>query len=115
KVKRIREWLWAHEDLFMDVVRIYLGTGLFVKVFWLMTHTEYLNKLVQGAGVWWFAPVAIAHYVIGAHLVGGALLALGLVTRLAALAQIPVMLGAVFLVFLPNVPAIEPIEARQNL
>jgi uncharacterized membrane protein YphA (DoxX/SURF4 family) len=37
-------------------------------------------------------------YVTAAHLVGGALLAVGLYTRLAALVQLPVLFGAVFLV-----------------
>ena len=44
KVRPMREWLWAHEDLFRDLVRVYLGAGLFVKAFWLMTHTDYLSR-----------------------------------------------------------------------
>ena len=40
----------------------------------------------------------ILDYVIFAHLCGGAFLAIGLLTRLSALIQIPVLMGAVFLV-----------------
>lgn len=115
KLKSLREWLVAHEDLFMDMVRIYLGTGLFVKAVWLMFHTEYLYQLVNAAGVQGIVPAAIAHYVIVGHLAGGGLLALGLFTRLAAVAQVPILLGAVFYVYLPKLAAVEPVEARQNL
>jgi uncharacterized membrane protein YphA (DoxX/SURF4 family) len=41
-----------------------------------------------------------AHYVVLAHLCGGFLMAIGLVTRIAALAQVPVLFGAVFFVHL---------------
>lgn len=115
KLKPIREWLWAHEDLFMDMVRIYLGTGLFVKAVWMMFHTEYLYQLVNAAGVKGIVPAALAHYVFVGHLAGGALLALGLFTRLAALAQLPILLGAVCFIYLPKLSAVEPVEARQNL
>ena len=40
----------------------------------------------------------ISHYVISAHLVGGLLLTFGLLTRVAAAIQIPVLLGALGLV-----------------
>lgn len=42
----------------------------------------------------------LAWYLILAHLVGGGLILVGLWTRIAALAQLPIMLSAVFLVHL---------------
>jgi putative oxidoreductase len=42
------------------------------------------------------APTVLAWYLIGAHLLGGVLLILGLYTRWAALANVPIMAGAVF-------------------
>jgi putative oxidoreductase len=48
------------------------------------------------------AGLALASYLIGAHLVGGALLAIGLWTRAAALVNVPVMASAVFLLHLPQ-------------
>jgi uncharacterized membrane protein YphA (DoxX/SURF4 family) len=38
------------------------------------------------------------HYVMIAHFVGGAMLTVGFLTRIAALAQIPILFGAVFFV-----------------
>jgi uncharacterized membrane protein YphA (DoxX/SURF4 family) len=46
----------------------------------------------------WFAPVLLGHLVAFVHLGGGIFLALGWFTRLAAAAQVPPLLGAVFLV-----------------
>ena len=48
------------------------------------------------------AGIALGWYLIGAHLVGGALLVIGLWTRAAALVNVPVMASAVFLLHLPQ-------------
>ena len=111
-VDRIKLWTETHSDLFIDLVRIYLGTGLFVKAIYFMTHRDFLMNIIEGSGTSWFAPAAMAHYVIMAHLFGGFLLAIGLLTRVAALFQIPILLGAVFYVYLPKMVTLEP---RQNL
>jgi uncharacterized membrane protein YphA (DoxX/SURF4 family) len=42
--------------------------------------------------------VLAGHYTAGAHILGGIFLALGVMTRLACLIQIPILLGAVFFV-----------------
>jgi putative oxidoreductase len=45
---------------------------------------------------------ALAWYLIAAHTVGGALLVIGLWTRVAALANLPIMAAAVFLLHMPQ-------------
>ena len=45
---------------------------------------------------------ALGWYLMGAHLVGGVLLIIGLWTRAAALVNVPVMAAAVFLLHLPQ-------------
>jgi uncharacterized membrane protein YphA (DoxX/SURF4 family) len=74
-------------------------------------------RLLQSSGDTFIAPGMIAHYVIPAHLVGGALLAAGLLTRFAAILQLPVLLGAVFYVYAPQVIAFRmtSVEPRQSL
>jgi len=109
---RMRLWVESHSDVIWDLVRIYLGIGLFLKAIFYLTHRDYLLQLMDNLGTSWFAPAAIAHYVILAHLFGGLLLALGLLTRVAALVQIPVLLAAVFYIYLPKMMFLEP---RQNL
>jgi putative oxidoreductase len=108
RVQACKEWLRAHEDLFMDLVRVYLGCGLFVKAFYFLDHREYLQQMISGSDLAWLGGGMLAHYVILAHMVGGAMLAVGLVTRLAALAQLPILLAAVFSLYLPRQAVIEP-------
>jgi putative oxidoreductase len=112
KIERCRVWLQAHDDLFLDLIRIYIGAGLFVKAFYLMAHRDYLAQVIGDSGNAWFATAAVAQYVIIAHMIGGALLVFGLLTRLAAFAQLPILLGAVFYVHLPHIATVEP---RQHL
>ncbi len=89
--------LEAQRDLVLDALRVYLGTGLFFRGLVLLTTEGGLRQLVSttepGLGL-----TGLSVYVIAAHLVGGAFLAAGFYTRLAALVQVPVLGGAVFLV-----------------
>jgi uncharacterized membrane protein YphA (DoxX/SURF4 family) len=99
--ERLDSWADHHRGFFFDLIRIYLGIGLFVKAVWFMRHPEILNELVSKTGDW-AVPAAVAHYVVIAHLMGGLLMAIGLLTRIAALVQIPALIGAVFYVHLPE-------------
>jgi uncharacterized membrane protein YphA (DoxX/SURF4 family) len=80
-----------------DLLRIYLGVALFVRGALFVAHPARIVELVKQSGEW-FWPFLIAHYVGMAHLGAGLLLAVGLVTRLAAAVQIPILFGAVFFV-----------------
>jgi putative oxidoreductase len=105
-----KAWMDSHKDIVIDLIRIYLVVALFLKGLYFMMHREALNTLLEGADTMAFVQGAVAHYVIPAHLVGGVLLALGLLTRLAALSQIPILLGAVFYVWLPKMLVVEQRE-----
>jgi uncharacterized membrane protein YphA (DoxX/SURF4 family) len=89
--------LEAQRDLVLDALRVYLGTGLFFRGLVLLTTTGGLQQLVgttePGLGL-----TGLSVYVTAAHLIGGACLAVGLYTRIAALVQVPILVGAVFLV-----------------
>lgn len=80
-----------------DLVRAYLGIGLFVRGLMFVSRPDLVMSYL-GDQDGWFLAYAASHYVAIAHLGGGVLLAAGLATRLAALVQIPVLFGAVFLV-----------------
>ena len=108
KIQNCKMWLRAHEDLFIDMVRIYLGCGLIVKAVFYMNHRDLLNSMITDVNLGWIAGSTIAFYIILAHLVGGAMLALGLLTRIAAFAQLPILMGAVFGLYLPRFANIEP-------
>ena len=81
----------------LDLIRFYLGVGLFVRGALFISHPDVLFNYMERTNAW-FVPLALSHYVVMAHLCGGVMLALGLLTRVAAAAQIPPLLGAVFYV-----------------
>lgn len=84
-------------SLGFDLVRVYLGIGLFVRGVLFVSRPELVLGYLS-SGESWFVPYAVAHYVALAHLGGGVLLAAGLATRLAVAVQLPVLFGAVFMV-----------------
>jgi Predicted membrane protein len=85
----------AQRDLVLDALRVYLGTGLFFRGLALLVTDTGLQQL---AGSTSFGLSGLTVYVTAAHLVGGVLLAVGLYTRVAALAQLPILAGAVAVV-----------------
>lgn len=107
-----QRWLNAHPDLFLDLVRIYLGAGLIVKGFYIMGEGDSFLGLTDSSTNFSLLMAAAAHYVIPAHLMGGFLLIIGFATRAAAIAQLPLLAGAVFYLYLPRFSSL---ELRQNL
>lgn len=93
-------WTEAHRDLWLDCIRIYLGLGLLARGLLLITNTStgYFVDLLQRSGQSWLLTGSMLHYVMLAHFVGGVLLTIGFLTRIAALVQIPILAGAVFFV-----------------
>ena len=95
--KRLPNLLKPGPTLGFDLVRAYLGLGLFVRGVLFVSQPNLVQSYLDSQSDW-FLPYAIAHYVAIAHLGGGVLLAVGLATRLAALIQLPVLFGAVFFI-----------------
>jgi len=89
--------LESNRHLVLDAIRAYLGAGLFFRGLALLVTDTGLQQLAGGAAPG-LTTSGIALYVTAAHLVGGTLLAVGLYTRLAALAQLPILVGAVVVV-----------------
>ena len=99
-MQRLIAWADAHREHWLDCVRIYLGVGLFARGLLLITNTSpgYFVDLMQRSGQSWLTNGILLHYVMIAHFVGGLLLTIGFLTRIAALVQIPVLFGAVFFI-----------------
>lgn len=101
-LSRLTSWADANRDLALDVVRLYLGLGLLVRGIAFLAEPATYTALLPGETEGALASFSLAHYVGLAHLAGGLMLALGLLTRVAAAFQIPILLGAAFWVHLPE-------------
>jgi len=109
-INECKQWVQAHPDVIIDLMRTYLGIGLLIKAIYFLSHRGELDQLLHGADNLAFAQAMVLHCVIPVHLVGGLLLTVGLLTRVAALLQIPILVGAVFYVHLPKLILVGPRE-----
>ena len=89
----------ANKDLCFDLLRIYLGIGLFVKGILFLTDMTSLSDVLLESGKFQPLSFLLTHYIPLAHVGGGFMMAIGLWTRTAILANIPVLFGAVFFVY----------------
>ena len=98
KLRQFIDWAEAHPKVWLDCVRIYLGLGLFIRGVFIITNTraEFILDLLKRMDFPWLVTVGVLHYISLAHLVGGLMLTVGLLTRIAAWVQIPILAGAVF-------------------
>jgi len=101
-LKTIGNWLDGHRDWTFEFVRIYLGVGLVFKGIHFVTNRAVLDTMIDSSGLMTFWMPLVAHYVVVVHIVGGTFLAIGFFTRAAALAQLPILTGALFLVHLKS-------------
>ena len=99
-MQRFIAWANSYREYWLDCIRIYLGLGLFARGLLLITNTStgYFVNLLERANQPWIATGMVLHYVMLAHFIGGALLTIGFFTRIAALVQLPILAGAVFVV-----------------
>lgn len=87
----------ANNPVWMDGLRILLGLFLFVKgVFFLEHISDVFQLFGSGQGI---SQTGKAHILTSmVHIVGGLMIAFGMLTRLALLCQIPVLVGALLIV-----------------
>lgn len=100
-VQKIEHWGDVHHAKWLDVIRMVLGILILSKGISFVSDTEVLQRLFVQNKVYTFSgmlAMALTHVVAFAHLVGGVLITIGLVTRFAVVIQIPILIGAVFFV-----------------
>jgi putative oxidoreductase len=88
--------LFRRPELGFDLLRIYLGVGLFVRGVLVAQNPAFVEQFIGNDD--WLFPMLVAHAVVLTHTVGGLLLALGCYTRWAAAVQLPLVGGALFFV-----------------
>lgn len=70
---------------------------IFFKGLFFIQNTDAVNAMIANSAIDLYA-IFLAHYVALAHLMGGLLIALGLITRIAVIFQIPILVGAIIFV-----------------
>ncbi len=98
RIKSLNKWANAHTNYPIDILRIALGTFLFIKGIDFMGNTQMLMELIKPIQNM-VGGMLVVHYVAPAHFIGGLLIAFGLLTRWAIVVQLPILLGAVIINF----------------
>lgn len=92
---KLLSWLDNNNHIAYSFIRIFLGVALFIRGIILASDPAAIATLAGEDKIyWWYS------YITVAHIIGGFSLAAGLLTRLGALIQIPILFGAVFIVHL---------------
>lgn len=98
-IQRLERWGDAHHPRYMDILRIALGVFLIIKGVEFGQNSSSLSALMERqlpfSGL---LLLLLSHYIIFAHTVGGFLIAVGLLTRLSCLLQIPILIGTLIFV-----------------
>ena len=98
-VQRVEHWGDTHHPQWLDIVRIALGIFLCYKgVQYLTNMGAMLDLMTTKMSFGSFTSVLMSNYISFAHILGGILLILGVLTRFACILQIPILLGAIFFI-----------------
>lgn len=98
-LQRIEYWGDRHHPKWVDFLRIALGAFLVYKgVEFLENMSSMMNLMTNQVPFSAFMLLLLSHYIVFAHVAGGVLLILGVLTRFACIIQIPVLLGAIIFI-----------------
>ena len=96
-LQQIQVWSATHHPKWLVVLRVALGLALFIKGISFLNNAVMLDQLLEGSiaskSIDWL-PLTISW----AHLLGGFLIVIGLLTRWAVFFQIPILIGAVIFI-----------------
>ncbi len=95
KLIQLEKWGDANHPAWLDILRVILGVFLFFKGASFIADTTASSALMKGLNFNLWSVTAV-HYVAFAHIFGGFLIAIGALTRIAILFQLPVLIVAVF-------------------
>ena len=98
-IRKLNKWANSHTNLPLDILRVILGGFLIYKGIDFTAHSNHLYEILNPLDEY-IGTVLIVHYVTMAHLAGGILIVIGLITRVAVAVQIPVLLGAILINFI---------------
>ncbi|RWY57504.1 DoxX family protein [Mucilaginibacter gilvus] len=97
----VEDWGNRHHPAAIDVLRILLGAFLLAKGYAFLQNMAYLKWILSNhdlAGLPSETMSFLMFYVIFVHMTGGALIMLGISTRVASLLQLPIIVAAIFVI-----------------
>ncbi len=98
-LQRLGHWGDTHHPRWIDIVRILLGIFLCHKgIEFLQDMSSTISLLSNRFSFGSFVLLLLGHYIVFAHLLGGVLLVLGILTRFACVIQLPILLGAIIFI-----------------
>lgn len=93
KVRTPLQSLDEHNNLAYALIRSIVGFALFIRGIIFLTNPDLIVAMARNESLHlWFS------YITFAHLIGGLMLVIGFLSRLGSVIQLPVLLGAVFMV-----------------
>ncbi|TSD67671.1 DoxX family protein [Inquilinus sp. KBS0705] len=98
---KVKHWGDSHHPGILDILRIFLGFFLLLKGCAFLANVNYLERILANQQLTTLSEAAIAFImfvVVMLHIVGGVLIMLGIYTRAAAIAQLPVVIAAMFVI-----------------
>ena len=103
-VKGLNKWANAHTNYGLDTLRIAFGVFLVYKGASFITNSRDFEDLIAPISNF-MGGMLTFHYIAAAHIMGGVMIAFGLLTRWAIIAQLPILLGAVIINFIGTMNA----------
>ena len=98
-LQRVEFWGDHHHPKWLDLLRIALGVFLCFKGIEFARNMNLVEDMVSRKVPFSsFMLILLSHYILFAHIMGGFLLAVGLLTRFACVLQIPVLIGAIIFI-----------------
>lgn len=97
-VNRIERWGDTHHPKWIDGLRILLGLVIMWKGIQFVNNIDLLKAQIDTHPFLTALSFWLAHIVVFAHVVGGLFITLGLLTRVGVIANLPILIGAVFFI-----------------
>ncbi len=94
-IQKIEDWADQHHPKWLDLLRIFLGLIFLIKGIAFIGNREEVISLLQQNMQYKFLPFILAHYIIAVYLVGGIMISIGMLTRIAIVFELPAILGGI--------------------
>lgn len=106
-VVKLESWADRHHPKWIDILRVILGIIFIIKGVALIEHREQVIMMMEKSNIDLFTFSLSSQYVIAFDLAGGLFIAIGLLTRLIVLFQLPiVILSIIFIDYHQNLFAL---------